>query len=152
MQVTKTAPAMGKVKNEIDRVFERFFPVRLLDEPLPFPLGTEQTQLGWMPVFDVVENEKQYVVRLEVPGIHKENLDISLTGNVLTVTGTREHTQNAEGEHYLWREREFGQFRRIARLPAEVIPEKVEATYEEGLLTIVLPKQAPVVASKVMIK
>ena len=150
MQVAKSAPTVGKVKSEVDRVLERLFPIRLLEEQFPFV--REQAEVGWTPVFDIVENEKEYVVRLEVPGIHKENLDISLTGSVLTITGTREATQTGEGEHYLWQEREFGRFRRVARLPAEVVADKVEATHEEGVLTIVLPKQAPVMASKVMIK
>jgi HSP20 family protein len=143
---------MGKVKDEIDRVFERFFPVRLLDEPMPFPLERQASDFGWMPAFDLVENEKEYVVRLEVPGIHKENLDINLTGNLLTIMGNRDASQVAEGENYLWREREIGKFRRVARLPADVMADKVEATCQDGLLTIVLPKQAPVVASKVTIK
>jgi HSP20 family protein len=151
MQGTKVAPLMGKVKEDIDRVFDRFFPARFFNEPF-LPFEREAMEFKWVPAFDLVENEKEYVVRLEIPGIHKENLDINLTGNLLTVTGNREMTQEKKTETFLWQERETGHFRRTIRLPADVTADKVEATYTDGLLTIVLPKQTPVKANKVLIK
>lgn len=153
MQVTKTpmAPVVSKVKEDIDRVFDRFFP-RLLEEPVLFPFQKEAAELTWMPAIDLVEDEKEYTVKLEVPGIHKENLDISMTGNVLTVTGHREQAKEKKGENFLWQEREIGKFRRTVRLPAAVITDKVDATYQDGILTIVLPKREPVAANKILVK
>jgi len=150
MRVMKPAPLMGKMKEDFDRVFERFFPLSLLEEPLL--VGRPSEEMKWMPSFDLVENEKEFVVRLEVPGIPRENLDIDLTGHMLTVSGHREAVQRKQGETYLWQERETGAFRRSVRLPAAVVAEKVCATYQDGMLTIVLPKEAPVVASKVLIR
>jgi HSP20 family protein len=151
MKMMKPAPMVGQMKDEFDRVFERFFPVRLFEEPF-VPSMTEAPTLRWVPTFDLVENEKEFVVRLEVPGIPKENLDIDLNGELLTVSGHREAAQEKKGETYLWRERETGAFRRTVRLPVAVLANKVEATYNDGILTIVLPKETPVPASKVLIK
>jgi HSP20 family protein len=107
---------------------------------------------NWLPAFDLSENEKEYLVRLEVPGVHKENLDISLVENVLTITGRREITQEQTAESYLWKEREFGRFVRTLRLPTQVIENKIEALYQDGVLVVRLPKAVPAPANKILIK
>jgi HSP20 family protein len=151
MRVVKAAPTVGKVKEDIDRLFDRFFSTPFAAEPLfppfqPIPEGT------WTPVFDLAENEKEYVVRLEAPGIHRENLDITMRDNVLTITGRREVTQEGSGETYLWRERDFGRFVRTMRLPTAVIENQIEATYQDGVLIVHLPKALPTPANRILIK
>ena len=91
-------------------------------------------------------------MRVEVPGIPKENLDINLTGDMLTITGWREAVQENKGETYLWKEREAGKFARMIRLPASIVENKIEANYQDGVLTIHLPKVAPAPANKILIK
>jgi HSP20 family protein len=103
-------------------------------------------------VFDLAETDKEYVVRLEVPGIHRENLDIALRDNVLTITGKRDVSQEGGGETYLWKEREFGRFVRTMRLPTAVVENKIEATYQDGVLVVHLPKAVPAPANKILIK
>lgn len=151
MRVVKAAPIVGKVKEDIDRLFDRMFSTPFGMEPLfpPFDPSNEGT---WMPVFDLAETDKEYVVRLEVPGIHRENLDIALRDNVLTITGKREVTQEGGGETYLWKEREFGRFVRTMRLPTAVVENKIEATYQDGVLVVHLPKAVPAPANKILIK
>jgi HSP20 family protein len=152
MRVALRTPIVGKLGEEFDRVFDRLLAPRFYNEPLlpPFPFETAGTE--WMPIMDVVENAEEYIVRLEAPGIHKENLDINLVGEVLTITGTREMTPEVEGENYLIKERVIGKFARTIRLPVPVAEKKVAAEYRDGVLVVHVPKAAPAAATKVLIK
>ena len=159
MKVTKVtragAPVIGQVKDDIDRVFDRFFQAPLFGETyLPaFPFEQMATVGGeWTPMLDLTETDKEYVVRCEVPGIHKENLDINLTGNVLRITGHKEAVQEGKGETYLYREREVGKFVRTLKFPVLVEEGKIEAAYQDGILTVHVPKAATAVAKKILIK
>ena len=152
MKMMKAAPALGRVKEDIDRVFDRFFSPRFLTEPPFSPFENAMPVSEWVPAFDLSETEKEYVVRLEAPGVPKENLDINYAGDLLTITGKREVSKEKEGETYLWREREIGRFVRTLRLPVPVIPGKIEALHQDGILTIRLPKETPEPASRILIK
>jgi HSP20 family protein len=152
MRVALRNPMVGKLGEEFDRVFDRMLVPRFLTEPLLPPFPFETTGAEWIPVMDLVETATEYVVRLEVPGFHKENLDINLTGEQLTITGKREVAPEVEGEGYLVRERAIGKFARTIRLPAPVMEKEVKATYQDGLLLIHLRKVAPAVASRIVIK
>ena len=152
MRVAKLAPITGKVSEEVERFFDRFLAPGFLAEPFipPFPFETAGTE--WVPMLDLTEAAGEFIVRLEVPGAHKENLDINLTGTLLTITGRRELMTEASGETYLRREREIGKFVRTIRLPAPVMEKEVKATYQDGVLVVHLPKVAPAVANKILIK
>jgi HSP20 family protein len=152
MRVALRTPIAGKLGEEFDRIFDRLLPSRLYTEPLlpPFPFETAGAE--WMPLMDVIENAEEYVVRLEAPGIHKENLDVNLVGEVLTITGKREVAPELEGEGYLMRERVYGKFARTIRLPVPVAEKKVTAEYRDGVLMVHLPKAEPAPATKVLIK
>jgi HSP20 family protein len=145
-------PVVGKLNEEFDRVLDRLLAPRFYTEPLLPPFPFETTGAEWMPVMDVVENAEEYIVRLEAPGIHKENLDINLVGEILTITGNREMVPEIEGEGYLVKERMIGKFARTIRLPLPVAEKKVAAEYRDGVLVVHLPKQAPAPATKVLIK
>jgi HSP20 family protein len=152
MRVALRTPIAGKLGEEFDRVFDRLLAPRLYTEPLlpPFPFETAGTE--WMPIMDVIENGAEYIVRLEAPGIHKENLDINLIGEIVTITGKREMVPEVEGEGYLVRERVYGKFARTIRLPVPVAEKKVTAEYRDGVLLVYLPKTEPAPATKVLIK
>lgn len=152
MRVAKLAPVPGKIGEEVERLFDRFLPTGFWTEPYVPPFPFETAAAEWYPTLDLTENEKEYIVRLEVPGVHKENLDINLAGTMLTITGRREVMSEATGETYLRREREAGKFVRTLRLPATVVEKEVKATYEDGVLVIHLPKVAPAVANRIVIK
>jgi HSP20 family protein len=143
---------VGKLGEEFDRVFDRLLAPRFLAEPMLPPFPFETTGAEWMPVMDVIESPTEYVVRLEVPGIHKENLDVNLTGELLTITGTREFAPEVEGEGYLVKERAIGKFVRTIRVPTPVAERKVTAEYRDGLLVLHLPKETPAAATKILIK
>ena len=153
-KVTTSAPIIGRVKDDIDRVFDRFFTTPSLGETLLPAFPFEQMAVGgeWAPALDLTETEKGYVIRCEVPGIHKENLDISLTGNVLRITGNKEAVQEAKGETYLHREREVGRFVRTLKLPVPIEEGKIDAAYQDGILTVQVPKAATALSKKILIK
>ena len=145
-------PTVGKLGNEIERVFDRFLAPGFLTEPWLPEYPFEAAGAEWIPMLDLVENATEFVVRLEVPGIHKENLDIQLTGEMLTITGKREFVAEAPAETFLYKERLYGKFVRKIRLPAPVTENKVVANYEDGVLLIHLPKAVPAPANKILIK
>jgi HSP20 family protein len=142
---------MGKLGEEFDRVFDRLLVPRFLTEPYqPFPF--ENTGAEWIPVMDLLETPVEYTIRLEVPGFHKENLDINLNGELLTITGKREIAPEMEGEGYLVKERAIGKFVRTIRLAVPVAEKKIVAEYRDGLLVVHLPKETPAPATKILIK
>jgi HSP20 family protein len=152
MTTTTVAPVLGRVQNEIDRVFNRFFKTGDFVEPFLPSMMLESVSPVFSPTLDISESDEEFTVRVEVPGIPKENVDVQLTGDMLTISGHREKLNEKKGETYLWREQQFGKFNRLLRLPAPVVGAKVEAVHNDGVLTIRLPKLAPSVASRITIK
>ena len=152
MRVAKLAPMTGKVGEEVERFFDRFLAPGFLPESFlpPFPFEAAGTE--WYPTLDLTETADEFIVRIEAAGIHKENLDINLTGTLLTITGRRELMTEGSGETYLRREREIGKFMRTIRLPAQIVEPEVKATYQDGVLVIHLPKVAPAVANRIIIR
>jgi HSP20 family protein len=92
------------------------------------------------PAVDIAETEKEIVVTAEMPGLDEKDIQLTVSGDLLTLKGEKklEHEQK-DGNGYR-RERQFGTFSRVIRLPFEVKDENVEATYKKGVLTIHLPK------------
>jgi HSP20 family protein len=144
----RTPAALPTRWPEFDRFFDRFFNTPLW--PIATPRTTMETM--WEPAFDFSETPKEFVIRLEVPGVTRDDLDVNLDGNLLTLSGKRELHKQEKGEDFLWEEREEGRFMRTLRLPAAVQEGKIDATYSDGVLTVRLPKAEPALKSKVTIK
>ena len=106
----------------------------------------------WTPSLDFSETEKEFVTRVEVPGMAKEDLDINVDGRLLTISGHREFQKEEKTEEYYCQEREQGKFLRTLQLPAAVDSTKVGATYDNGVLTVRLPKMEPTVKSRIAIR
>ena len=98
---------------------------------------------GWQPAMDLVENDNSFVLKVEVPGVDPEDLDVTVTDNTVVVQGSIDQEKENQREGYLRSERRYGQFARTIVLPAEIEPEKAQAAFKNGLLTITLPKTAP---------
>ena len=133
-------------------MFDRLLTPRLFTEPLLPPWPYETGAAEWIPVMDVVEPPAECAIRLEVPGLHKENLDINLTGARVTITGNREVVPAVEGEGYLVKERVYGKFVRTVYLATPAAEKKVNAEYKDGMLTVHIPKETPAAATKILIK
>jgi len=104
------------------------------------------------PATDVAEDENAVTVTAEVPGCNAEDIDISVHGNTLTISGEKKHqTEKKEKGHYHV-ERSYGSFRRDINLPADVEPGKTEAACKDGVLTITLPKAEKAKAIRVKVK
>ncbi len=138
------APRFDSLRQEFDRLVDRFIEPRAVT--LPFGDG------AWLPDTDLVENEKEFVVRLEVPGISKEQLEVKLEGDLLMVRGERKETTERKDERFVWRERTEGAFARSLRLPSPVDPARVEASVKDGVLTVTLPRLAPPNLAKIPVK
>jgi len=111
---------------------------RLFDESLGGFLDRRSTSRHFPPV-NVYETEGALVVRAEVPGVPIEKLELSVTGDSLTLEGER-RLELPEGASYVAQERQHGRFRRVVALPQPVDAEKVKAEYAEGILTVTMPK------------
>lgn len=94
----------------------------------------------WAPALDILERDNAYVVNLEVPGVKQDDLEITLDDGVLTVKGERSFTQETDKEQYHRVERRYGSFRRSITLPSRTKADAIEATFENGVLQIVVPK------------
>lgn len=147
MKLTKAVPtSVATARDEFDRLFDRFLNTGL------FGPGPRIFETMWQPALDFSENEKEYIVRLEAPGVPKEDLEINIEGNALTLTGRRDFEREEKTEEYFWREREAGRFVRTVQLPTSVDPAKVEATYQDGIMTIRLPKREPASKTRIAVK
>ena len=107
---------------------------------------------GVFPLINVTEDSDGYNVRTELPGMEPGDLDISVTGNNLSITGERKIPDESGEARYHRRERESGRFSRVVALPGPIDPQKVEATSTDGVLTIRLPKAEAARPKQISIK
>ena len=103
----------------------------------------------WMPSIDVYENDTEIVVRAEVPGMDKKDIEITLTDGLLTLKGERKTDHEEKDEKVYMTETRYGSFCRTLRLPNDVKTDQVDANYKNGILKIVLPKQEAVLPKKI---
>ncbi len=133
---------LARLHSEMDDLFDSFF--RGLDRPFA---GYK----AW-PAIDVAEEEDAIVVRAEVPGCKAEDVEISVHGNVLTISGEKKHEDEKKEKGYYHIESAYGSFRRELTLPTDVDPEKVNAVCKDGVLSITLPKAVTAKAVKIKVK
>ncbi len=115
-------------------------------------LGAVGPEVGFVPSFEVKETKEAYVFKADLPGIQESDLDISLTGNRLTVSGKREEEKREEDDRYFAFERSYGGFSRSFTLPEGVDLEHAEAGLTNGVLTVTLPKKPEVKPKKIEVK
>lgn len=100
------------------------------------------TTSDWAPLVDVQETQEEYLVKAELPGVPKENVKVTLEDGTLCLKGERTQEKEEKGKRYHRIERMYGTFLRRFTLPEDVEPSKVRATYEQGVLTVHMPKGA----------
>ncbi len=120
---------LASLRDELDRMFD-------------FAQPTRDSGLfsGWTPALDVHDEKDNFLVKIELPGLKKEDIAITLDKGVLTVSGERKQEREAKEGETFRSERFFGRFQRSVTLPAAVDAAKVTAAYKDGILTIDLPK------------
>ena len=127
-------PGFGRLTNlreEIDRLFEA---------PLAEFARTSQLLSGWTPALDVYEDKDNVYVRAEVPGMRKEDIEVSLHNGNLSISGERKSEEKFKDAEVYRSERFFGRFQRSVTLPTPVATDKVKAQCKDGVLTVTLPK------------
>jgi HSP20 family protein len=102
--------------------------------------GEDVSNRAWLPPVDIQETEEAYRLTAELPGLTKEDINITLENNVLRLSGERKFEKDARKESYHRIERTYGAFSRSFALPHQVSSEKVTASFENGVLTLTVPK------------
>ncbi|WP_455201077.1 Hsp20/alpha crystallin family protein [Kaarinaea lacus] len=128
---------------EFDRYFENIFPhgwLRPTHWEWPTWAETKAPFGGKLPKVDVIDREKEVLVRAEVPGVEKDKLDISVTENAITIKGTAHHEEKEEKGEYYRCETSHGTFTRTVALPVDVDSEHAKAKYKDGVLEVTVPK------------
>ena len=133
--------------NEFDRVFDSPYRTRW-----GMPLRTNDVVGSWSLALDVAEKGDIFTIKASLPGVNPEDLNVTLEDNVLTVQGEIKEDQSIEEETYHIRERRFGSFSRSLRFPVPVNSSEVEAAYENGVLTLTVPKAEEVKPKRIEVK
>jgi len=143
-----TALAPAKSRLTVPRTDPlRLFRTRLFQDPYdlfrafaPFP-EEELSPRTWSPPCDIFETEKEVVIKAELPEVKKEEVSVSVGNNILTLGGERRFEEEVGRENYTRVERNYGEFMRSFTLPNTVDPNRVRAEFNNGMLTVTLPKR-----------
>jgi HSP20 family protein len=145
MALIRWEPAreISSLQQEMNRLFGSFF---------DNPGGEAPAGRRWIPAMDLVEQNGQYVLRADLPGLDEQDVNIELDDRVLTISGERHSEQEQRREGYHRVERASGSFSRSLTLPEGVDPEKIEASFDKGVLEVRIPKPAERKPHRVQVK
>ena len=132
---------LADFRREIDRLFDRFF-----EAPAAFDFET-----SFSPKIEVSENDKNYVVKAELPGMDEKDVEVSLEDNVLTIKGEKKEEKEDRKKDAYFREISYGSFYREIPLQHEIDEDKIEAKFKKGVLKITLPKKHTTQAKSIKI-
>jgi HSP20 family protein len=135
---------LSVLRDEIDRLFES--PLNALTS------DSQQFLSGWLPSIDLYEERDHLTLKAELPGMKKEDIEISLHGDVLTLSGERKEEEKFENAETYRSERFLGKFQRTLTLPVPVAADKVQAAYKDGILTVTLPKAEEAKSKQIEVK
>ena len=133
---------LDRMRREMDRLWESF-----TREHFPSTFDYD-----WVPSLDLSDRGERLVAELEVPGMDPKDINISVTGDLLTVSGEKKREKEEKERNCHLVERSYGKFSRSIRLPSIVDPDRVEASYKEGILTITLDKTEKAMTKKIAVK
>ena len=128
--------ALPTLRHEIDDLIDRFFND-------PFSNSLADTFRGWGGGLrtDLSETDHEVVVRAEIPGVDPKDVEISVTGDMLTISGEKKQEHEEKQRDYHYAERQFGSFHRSIQLPSYVDQDKVDAAFRNGVLTVTIAKK-----------
>lgn len=143
---TSSAPGdwhpLSNLRREVDRLFEDFpfgpWPRSRLFDVEPSWRG--ELSLGKAPAVDVAEKEKEYEITAELPGMEERDIDVKFANGMLTIKGEKKEEKEEKKKDYYVSERRFGSFQRSFTVPEDVATNKIDASFKNGILTVVLPK------------
>jgi len=128
--------------DEVDRMFDRF----MGEARLPmFTFGSQPAFSGTVPAVDMAEDDKAYRITAELPGISEKDIDVSVTHDTITIKGEKRDEKEEKTKNTYVSERYYGAFQRAFGIPEGVDTDKIDASFEKGVLTLTLPKKPEVV-------
>jgi HSP20 family protein len=107
---------------------------------------------AWAPALDISERKDAYLVTVELPGLKPEDLDITMEDGLLTIKGERQFAQESDEQQFHRVERRYGAFRRAITLPAHVVAEGIQASFEDGVLQILVPKADEAIPKRIQVR
>jgi len=122
---------IGDIQSEVNRLFDTFFG-RSIQAGMP--------ERSWAPGADMYETKDELVVKVDLPGMSEKDVQVSITGDMLSLKGQRQDPETVKPEHYFRGERWAGRVERVFQLPIPVQAENVKASCRDGVLTVTLPK------------
>lgn len=134
---------INRIRSELNRIFQ---------DPLAMLQSGSSLLGGWEPTIDVYEDKDKITVKAEVPGMKKEDIEVAVEGNFLTISGERKDEHEEKQGEAFRSERYFGRFERSITLSENVDATKVQANYKDGVLTITLPKSEQHKAKQIEVK
>lgn len=123
---------LRSLQDEVNQLFESVFPASANED--------EFSSAVWAPRMDVKETDDRYHLSLDLPGVSKDDISITVKDNRMIIRGERQEENRSEDENVVSMERSFGQFFRTLRLPESANKEEIAATFDDGVLSIDLPK------------
>jgi HSP20 family protein len=135
---------MVNIQDQMNRLFNDLFSQS--------PERLEEGQTVWSPLVDISENENEVKVQAEIPGMKKDDVNITIQDNVLTIRGEKKQEKVDKEKNYHRVERCYGTFQRSFTLPTAIQADGVKAKYDNGVLTVILPKAEEAKAKQVAIE
>jgi HSP20 family protein len=134
---------LASFRGDMEEMMRRFFSE---------PFGPLSRAEEWQPSVDIAEKDGNIVVKAELPGLEVKDIDLKVSGDLLTLKGEKKKEEETKEQDYYRREIYSGSFQRTFRLPSEVDNEKVDASFKNGILTITMPKAENASQKKIEIK
>jgi len=120
------------IQRQMNRMFDSFFNSGMQE--------SDSMLSAWTPAVDIAERDDEYLVKVELPGVSKDDVKVTLESNILTIRGEKKQEKETKNEGYHRVERSYGSFERSFTLPTSVKNDKIDAGYKDGVLIISLPK------------
>jgi HSP20 family protein len=132
-----------RLKEPMDRLFDDSF-----FRPVRFWHGDGE----WDLPLDMYQTDSDVVVKATIPGVNPEDIDISVSGDTLTIRGDHKEEHESKEKDYFYQERRYGSFSRSVLIPVAIDPDKAEATFENGVMTLTIPKVEPAKTKQIKVK
>lgn len=142
-------PSLSSMRDEMSRLIDGLF---LRTVPSPVALFEAGDGSAWIPAIDLSETDAEIRVRAELPGVAPEDVDVSVSGERLVISGEKKSSAESKGDGWAHRESSYGSFSRTIALPESVDPAKVTAAYDKGVLTVTMCKEPSSKTRKIPVK
>ena len=148
----KSFLGLDRWERDMDRIMDDFVGRRLRSLWPGRWLGAEGMNFSVPAAVDLYEDKDEIVVKAELPGMNKDNIEVNLTDHTLTIKGEKKKEEETKQENYYRSERSYGSFVRTLELPKEVYTDKVKANFKNGILEVRLPKTEEAKVNEIKIK